>query len=158
MKTLSSAQLPKPHEILRRVFNTPDKVKALALEDGVSTNHAHKWLRGGESSAPSNLDRLCAEIFLATTFGPEGVRGAGLIADYVHEYLLTIIEQSASPYDGEHDRVLDSAALLREATEAVEALMTGKPSSATLKELVELRDKADEVISRLSITTTETQR
>jgi hypothetical protein len=155
MKTLRTAQLPKPHEILRRVFNTPEKVKALALELGLSTNHVHKLLRG---AASSDLDRLCAAIFLASTFGDDGVRGAGLIADYVHEYRLTIIEQSATPYDGEHDRVLDSSSLLREATEAVDALMTGKPSSETLKELVELRDKADEVISRLSITTTGVER
>lgn len=144
---LHTPTLPPPHEILARVFDTPDNVKRLARLNGVSDNHADKWLRGGESSSPSNLERLCKEIFLASRFD---LAGAGLIADYVREYYVTLVEMSATPYEGEHERVLDSAELLREASEAVDALLTGKPSQETLKELVELRDKAEAAISRLS--------
>ena len=105
---LRTCQLPPAHSILKRVFNTPEKVKELALACGVKTTHVHKWLRGGESSAPSDLDRLCKVIFLAATFGEEGISGAGLIADYVREYFLTIVEQSATPYADEQDRVSNS--------------------------------------------------
>ena len=122
---LRTCQLPPAHSILKRVFNTPEKVKELALACGVKTTHVHKWLRGGESSAPSDLDRLCKVIFLAATFGEEGISGAGLIADYVREYFLTIVEQSATPYADEQDRVSDSSELLREATDAVNALVSG---------------------------------
>jgi hypothetical protein len=145
---LHTAALPPPHEILARVFDEPDKVKRLARLHGVSDNHADKWLRGGESSSPSNLERLCKEIFLASRFD---LKGAGLIADYVREYYVTLVEMSAEPYAGEHERVMDSAELLREASEAVDALLTGKPTPQTLKELVELRDKAEAAITRLSV-------
>lgn len=67
-KRLNTATLPPPHEILARVFDTPDKVKQLARTNGVSDNHADKWPRGGESSSPPNLERLCKEIFLASRF------------------------------------------------------------------------------------------
>jgi hypothetical protein len=137
---------------MRRVFNTPEKVKAYALEAGVSTNHVHKWLRGGESGAPSDLDRLCSAIFLATTFGPEGVRGAGLLADYVREYMLTIVEQSASPYADEEERRHDAMSLFGEAKDAVEALTLGKPTPETIRELVALRDAAEHAINRLCVT------
>lgn len=153
MPPLRTCQLPEPHEILRRVFNTPDKVKALALLCSVHTNTVHKWLRGGDSSAPSDLDRLCKAIFLATTFGEEGVRGAGLIAEYVREYFLIIIEQS-TPYNDHSELVSDAVVLLRLATWATDAMLTNQPIAETLDNLVKLRDKADEVINRLSIPTT----
>jgi hypothetical protein len=146
---LQTAALPPPHEILARVFNDPDRVKRLARLNGVSDNHADKWLRGGESSSPSNLERLCKEIFLATRFD---VRGAGVIADYVREFYLSLVEMSAEPYAGEHERVVDGTGLLREATEAVIALQTSQPTPEALKELVELRDAADAAITRLSVT------
>jgi transcriptional regulator with XRE-family HTH domain len=147
---LHTATLPPPHEILARVFNTPEKVRQLARCCGVSDNHAYKWLRDGDTGAPSDLDRLCKAIFLASTFGADGLKDAGLIADYVREYFVTLVEMSAEPYAGEHERVLDSAELLREASEAVDALLTGKPTSQTLTELVQLRDKAEAAITRLS--------
>jgi hypothetical protein len=146
---LQTATLPPPHEILARVFDSPDKVRKLARLNGISDHHADKWLRGGESSSPSNLERLCKEIFLATRFD---VRGAGLVADYVREFYLSLVEMSAEPYGGEHERVMDSADLLREATEAVIALQTSQPTPEALKELVELRDAADAAITRLSVT------
>lgn len=143
---LHTPALPPPHEILARVFDSPEKVKRLARLNGVSDNHADKWLRGGESSAPSNLERLCKELFLASRFD---LARAGLIADYVREYYVSIVEISAEPYTSEHERVVDSAGLLREAAEAVEALSLGRPTQETLKELVELRDKAEAAITRL---------
>jgi transcriptional regulator with XRE-family HTH domain len=146
---MHNAPLPPPHQILARVFNTPEKVKQLARTCGVSDNHAYKWLRDGGTGAPSDLDRLCRVIFLASTFGDDGMRGAGLIADYVREFYVQLQEMASSPYLTEHERVVDSAELLREAAEAVEALSLGKPTQQTLKELVELRDKAEAAISRL---------
>lgn len=144
---LQTAQLPPPYEILARVFDSPDKVKHLARLNGVSDHHADKWLRGGESSAPSNLERLCKEIFLASRFS---IEGAGLVADYVREYYVSIVELGAGGgYATERERVVDSAALLHEAAEAVEALSLGRPTPETLRELVELRDKAEAAISKL---------
>lgn len=146
---MRNAQLPPPHEIMARVFDTPDKVRRLARACGVSPNHAYKWLRDGGTGAPSDLDRLCRIIFLASTFGPDGVRGAGLIADYVREHFVSIVELGAGPYASDRERVVDSAELLRNAAEAVEALSLGKPTGETLQELVELRDKAEAAITKL---------
>ncbi|MDX6696068.1 MAG: hypothetical protein QOF02_3671 [Blastocatellia bacterium] len=147
MAQLRNCQLPPAHEILARVFDSPEKVKRLARTCGVSDNHAYKWLRDGGTGAPSDLDRLCRIIFLVTTWGD--MPGAGLLADYVREFYLSIQELDVQGYSCEHERVVDSAELLREAAEAVQALSLGKPSQETLKELVELRDKAEAAISRL---------
>ena len=146
----SNATLPPAHQILARVFDTPEKVRLLARCCGVSDNHAYKWLRDGGTGAPSDLDRICKVIFLASTFGPEGMKGAGLIADYVREFHVSLVELSAEPYQSDHERVVDSTSILREAAEAVEALSLGRPTPETVKELVELRDAAELAISRLS--------
>jgi hypothetical protein len=145
----SNAQLPSAHEILARVFDTPGKVRQLARCCSVSDNHAYKWLRGGETGAPSDLDRLCRIIFLASTFGADGMRGAGLLVYYVREFFDALVELSAEPYQSEHERVVDSTSILREAAEAVEALSLGRPTREALKELVELRDAAELAITRL---------
>ena len=145
----SNANLPPAHQILSRVFDTPEKVRQLARCCGVSDNHAYKWLRDGGTGAPSDLDRLCKVIFLASTFGTDGMKGAGLISDYVREFYVSLVELSAEPYASEHERVVDSTDILREAAEAVEALSLGKPTPEAVKELVELRDKAEAAISRL---------
>jgi hypothetical protein len=145
----SNSNLPPAHEIMARVFDTPDKVRQLARCCGVSDNHSYKWLRDGGTGAPSDLDRLCRIIFLASTFGADGMRGAGLIADYVREFYVSLVELEAEPYACEHARVVDSTEILREAAEAVEALSLGKPTPEAVKELVELRDKAEAAISRL---------
>jgi hypothetical protein len=145
----SNANLPPAHEIMARVFDTPDKVRQLARCCGVSDNHAYKWLRDGGTGAPSDLDRLCKVIFLASTFGAEGMKGAGLIADYIREFYVSLVELSAEPYASEHERVVESTQILREAAEAVEALSLGKPAPEAVKELVELRDAAEAAISRL---------
>lgn len=146
----SNANLPPAHEILARVFDTPDKVRQLARCCSVSDNHAYKWLRGGESGAPSDLDRLCKVIFLASTFGADGMKAAGLLVYYVREFFDSLVELEAEPYSSEHERVIDSTEILREAAEAVEALSLGRPTPETVKELVELRDAAELAITRLS--------
>jgi hypothetical protein len=146
---LRTSPLPPAHELMARVFDTPEKVRRLARCCGVSDNHAYKWLRDGGTGAPSDLDRLCRIIFLASTFGADGTKGAGLVADYVRQYYVAIVEMSAEPYASEHERVVDSAELLREAAEAVQALSLGRPTPETLKELVELRDKAEAAMTRL---------
>jgi hypothetical protein len=146
---LSNAKLPPAHQIMARVFDTPEKVRQLARCCGVSDNHAYKWLRDGGTGAPSDLDRLCKVIFLASTFGSDGMKGAGLIADYVREFHVALVELSAEPYASDHERVVDSTDILREAAEAVEALSLGRPTPETLKELVELKDAAEAAISRL---------
>jgi hypothetical protein len=145
----SNANLPPAHELMARVFDTPDKVRRLARCCGVSDNHAYKWLRGGETGAPSDLDRLCRIIFLASTFGAEGMKGAGLLVYYVREFYDALVELSAEPYHSEHERVVDSTSILKEAAEAVEALSLGRPTPEALKELVELRDAAEMAITRL---------
>lgn len=145
----SNANLPPAHQIMARVFDTPEKVRQLARCCGVSDNHAYKWLRDGGTGAPSDLDRLCKVIFLASTFGTEGIRGAGLIVHYVREFFDALVELSAEPYQSEYERVVDSTEILREAAEAVEALSLGRPTPEAVKELVELRDKAEAAISRL---------
>jgi transcriptional regulator with XRE-family HTH domain len=145
----SNANLPPAHEILARVFDTPDKVRQLARCCGVSDNHAYKWLRDGGTGAPSDLDRLCKVIFLASTFGADGMKGAGLIVHYVREFFDALVELSAEPYQSEHERVVESTQILREAAEAVEALSLGRPTPEAVKELVELRDAAEAAISRL---------
>jgi hypothetical protein len=146
---MRNCQLPPAHEIMARVFDTPDKVRQLARCCGVSDNHAYKWLRDGGTGAPSDLDRVCKIIFLASTFGSDGMKGAGLIADYVREFYVLLVELGAEPYQNEHERVFDSTQLLREAAEAVEALSLGRPTPEAVRELVELRDKAEAAISRL---------
>lgn len=145
----SNANLPPAHEIMSRVFDTPDKVRQLARCCGVSDNHAYKWLRDGGTGAPSDLDRLCKVIFLAFTFGTDGMKGAGLIVHYVREFFDSLVELTAEPYSSEHERVIDSTEILREAAEAVEALSLGRPTPETVKELVELRDAAELAITRL---------
>lgn len=145
----SNANLPPAHQIMARVFDSPEKVRQLARCCGVSDNHAYKWLRDGGTGAPSDLDRLCRIIFLASTFGADGMKGAGLIVHYVREFLDTLIELSAEPYHSEHERVVDSTSILKEAAEAVEALSLSKPTPEALKELVELRDAAELAITRL---------
>lgn len=147
MATLRNCQLPPPHEIMARVFNSPEKVKRLASTCGVSANHAYKWLRDGGTGAPSDLDRLCKIIFLVTTWGD--MQGAGQLAEYLREFFITVQELDVQAYSCEHERVVDSAELLREAAEAVQALSLGKPTPETLKELVELRDAAEAAITRL---------
>jgi len=52
-------------------------------------------------------------------------------------------------YHDEHSRVVDSAELLQEAAEAVEAPSLGRPTQQTLRELIELRDKDEAAITRL---------
>jgi hypothetical protein len=146
---MTNTELPPAHEIYARVFNAPEKVRRLARLHGVSVNHAYKWLRGGESSAPSNLERVMREMFLASTFGDEGLRDSGLMADYLREVHVSTVEMSAEPYADERERVGEAVEILREASEAVEALSLGKPTPETVKELVELRDKAEAAISRL---------
>jgi transcriptional regulator with XRE-family HTH domain len=146
----SNANLPPAHQIMARVFDTPDKVRQLARCCGVSDNHAYKWLRDGGTGAPSDLDRLCRIIFLASTFGPDGMKGAGLIVHYVREFFDSLVELTVEPYQSEHERVIDSTEILREAAEAVEALSLGRPTPETVKELVELRDAAELAITRLS--------
>ena len=146
----SNANLPPAYQIMARVFDTPEKVRQLARCCSVSDNHAYKWLRDGGTGAPSDLDRLCKVIFLASTFGAEGMKGAGLLVHYVREFFDVLVELSAEPYSCEHDRVVDSTEILREAAEAVEALSLGRPTPETLKELVELRDAAEMAITRLS--------
>ena len=145
----SNANLPPACWIMAQVFNTPEKVRQLARCCGVSDNHAYKWLRDGGTGAPSDLDRLCKIIFLASTFGADGMTGAALISGYVGEFYLSLVELSAEPYSSEHERVVDSTEILREAAEAVEALSLGKPTPEAVKELVELKDKAEAAISRL---------
>ena len=145
----SNANLPPACWIMAQVFNTPEKVRQLARCCSVSDNHAYKWLRDGGTGAPSDLDRLCKIIFLASTFGPDGMSGAALIADYVREFHVSLVELSAEPYQSEHERVVDSTEILREAAEAVEALSLGRPTPEAVKELVELKDKAEAAISRL---------
>lgn len=134
---------------MARVFDTPEKVRQLARCCGVSDNHAYKWLRDGGTGAPSDLDRLCKVIFLASTFGAEGMKGAGLLVHYVREFFDSLVELTVEPYSCEYDRVIDSTEILREAAEAVEALSLGRPTPETVKELVELRDAAELAITRL---------
>ena len=45
--------------------------------------------------------------------------------------------------------MVDSTDILREAAEAVEALSLGRPTPEAVKELVDLKDKAEAAISRL---------
>lgn len=149
-KLPETPSLPAPHTIMARAFDTPDKVRALAREMGVSPNHAYKWLRGGGTGAPSDLDRVCKMIFLAATFGEDGMRGAGLIADYFREFYVALVEMSAEPYGSDRERVADGTELLREAADAVEALSLGKPNDETVTQLVRLRDMAEQAINRLS--------
>jgi hypothetical protein len=149
---LNTATLPQPHEILSRVFNTPEKKRALARVNGIRVESVHRWLRDGGTGERSNLDRVVVEMTLAVReFGPEGRRAAGLVADYLREVFISLVEEDAEPYSDEHERVIDSAELMREANEALDAMLTGKPTPETLKELVELRDKCEAVITRLSI-------
>lgn len=141
-------QLLQPHEVMALVFDTPRKRAVLARRMGVSDNHVDKWCRDGGTGAPSDLDRVIKLMQTASDLGtPEDV---SLIAGCVETHARAIRDAGAAPYSCEHERVLDSAELLREATEAVDALMTGKPSPGAVRELVELRDKADAAITRLS--------
>src|SRR4051794_2802642 len=108
---LRNCQLPPEHEILNRVFNTPEKKKRLANEVlFCEVTHVHKLLRG---AARSDLGRLCAAITLAASFPDEtwehegeSLRRAGLLADYVREHYTTIVEENALPYADEHERVV----------------------------------------------------
>ncbi len=159
---MRNCNLPPEHEILARIFNTPTKIKRLADEVlGCHVNHVHKLLRG---AARSDLGRVCAMITLAASFPDESweaeganLQRAGLLADYAREHY-TILQEIASPtYSTERDRVLGSMEILKEAQEAVEALALGKPTTEVIRELVELRDKAEQAITRLSAEPTVTK-
>lgn len=155
MNQLRTQALPPEHEILSRVFNTPDKKKRLAHEVyGCEVQHIHKILRG---EVRSDLGRVCAAINLAATFPDESwepagasLYRAGILADYVREFYILILEMEAAPYAGEHDRVVSAMDILRESQQAIEALALGKPASETLPKLVQLRDVCEMAITRLS--------
>jgi len=155
--TLRNCQLPPESEILTRVFNTPEKKRRLANEVlFCEVQHVHKILRG---AVRSDLGRVCAAITLAATFPdeswePEGesLRRAGLLADYVREHYLLIVEMDSPPYSSERDRVAHSLDILREAQQAVEALSLNKPTAETLTQLVKLRDITEQAITRFSNT------
>ena len=137
-----------PHEVMALVFDTPRKRAALARRMGVSDNHVDKWCRDGGTGAASDIDRVVKVMQCASDVGTAS--DVALISGCVHTHSIAIQNAGAAGYGSEHERVMDSAAILREATEAVDAMMTGKPTPATLKELVELRDKAEAAITRLS--------
>jgi hypothetical protein len=151
---LRNCNLPPGFEIYARVFNTPEKKRRLAHEVlGNTTTHVDKILRG---AVRSDLERVCATIHLATTFPDEAwerpgtnIQRAGLLADYPREFYLFTTEPDTHAYHCQEERTVDAVAILSEAKDVVEALAFGKSSRETLKELVELRDKADEAIARL---------
>jgi hypothetical protein len=146
--SLHTEPLLKPHEVMAQVLDTPEKRKNFARRMGVSDNHVDKWCRAGGTGAPSDLDRVIKLMQFASDEGSS--EDVTLVAECVRLNAATILSARAEPYRSEHDRVVDSAGLLREASEAVDALMTGKPDRETLKELIELRDKTDAAINRLS--------
>ncbi len=104
----------------------------------------------------SDLGRVFASINLATTFPDEpweapgvNVQRAGGLGDYAREFYLYVTEPDTLAYHSQEERTADALSILSEARDAIEALSLNLPSQETLKELVELRDKADAVISRL---------
>ena len=151
---MPKAQLPPDFEIYARIFNTPEKITRFANEVlGVSRNHASKILRG---EVRSDLGRVCAAITLASSFPDErwersgaNLQRAGMLADYAREHYVLIQELNSPAYRNEHERVADSAVLLKEAVDAVNALQLGATPQDTLKELVELRDAAEAAMARL---------
>lgn len=121
----------------------------------VSADYVRRWRREPLSDdAPtgsgqrSPLDRVCDLIDAIFLANPQG---ACLIVHHVKEHYDQLIETHAGAGFGSclHDRNVAAANLLRESIEAINALNVEGITTHTLKELVEMRDAVDDVISRV---------
>lgn len=141
-------------DTLRRAI--PDgAAKIVANRLGVSAPHVRRWRRQPESDeAPlasgqrSPLDRVLDLIDASFLVSPAG---AAFIVDHIGGHYHDLVRASIDP---DHwDKRSETADLLRETTEAVNALNLDAPESVTIQELVEARDAIDRALQHLRIRT-----
>lgn len=121
----------------------------------VTADYVRRWRREPTSDeAPlasgqrSPLDRVCDLIDAIFLANPQG---ACLIVEHVRAHYNALMETHAGAgFNGcAHERAVATATLLRETTEAVNALGVEGVTNHTLTELVEMRDATENVIARV---------
>lgn len=110
-----------------------------------------RWRRRPESDdAPlstgqkSILDRFCAFLDAVFIVNPKGV---ALIIEFINEHYRQLVNTHAPVLPTHNDRARQSSEVLREAVDVVDKLNLEGCSAATIIELVELRDKAEQTIA-----------
>ncbi len=135
---------------LRRAI--PDRAaKAVAFRLNVSADHVRRWRREPLSDdAPlssgqrSPVDRVCDLLDAVFLVSPSG---AAYIVDHVAAHHQSLLQASLDP---EHwDKRADTADLLRETIDAVNALNLDAPDEETITELVEAKTAIDQVLTRI---------
>lgn len=137
-------------EVLERAIRRHDTERVAKILN-VSGDYVRRWRREPVSDeAPlasgqrSPLDRVCDLIDASFLTNPMGTAS---IVEYVQNHYQALLETHASEQlNNCKARALTSANLLKEATEAVNALTVEGANENTLQELIEMRDAADRAI------------
>ena len=145
----------KSWEILQIAIPRKSTERAAQLLN-VSADYVRRWRREPTSDeAPlatgqrSILDRICDLLDVVFLVNPQGV---GFIVEYINGHYQQLIKTHAPALPDHKCCARESADLLKEATEAVNSLNLSGATIETLRELIELRDRADNAIA--SVTTT----
>jgi hypothetical protein len=123
-------EILQPHERLKRVFNTHDRIQRLAIRFGLGDNIG-KWFRewrGLGSGHPSPVQRVRDIIDEALLIDPSGA-GARLIADDAPDYLESLMDARESDHV---NSFAEARQLFKEVDEALQAMPecfeTARPS------------------------------
>lgn len=137
-------------DTLRRAI--PDgAAKAVAMRLRVTANHVRRWRREPLSDeAPlatgqrSPLDKILEFLDAVFLVSPTG---EALIVDHINAHHQSLLDASLDPETW--DKRAHTATLLRETTEAVNALNLDASDETTLQELSEARSAIDQAIKQL---------
>lgn len=142
-------------EILAKVIRRHDTERVAQILN-VSADYVRRWRREPVSDeAPlasgqrSPLDRVCDLIDAAFLVNP---LDASLIVEYVIAHFQRLLKTHAVELPTHRERAHASANILKEATEAVNALNLNGVNNDTLAELIQLRDIADKTIAQCRAT------
>lgn len=143
-------------QILEKVIRRQDTERVAQLLH-VSGDYVRRWRREPVSDeAPlasgqrSPLDRVCDLIDATFLTNPTATV---FIVEHVNNHYDALLETHASEQlNNCKTRALTSANLLKEATEAINALTVEGVNQHTLHELIEMRDAADRAIKSVRAT------
>lgn len=149
--------LPHPNEFLRDVIPSR-QVHFIAQNFFVHADTIRRWRRRPSTrqerrqpgpigtGAASPLDRVCHLIRLIASYD---FKLAGQVAEYPRLYYLGLTEECGSEgFGDERARTEANLKLLDEATDAVKAMSLVGITLETLREQIELRDVAQQMIVR----------
>lgn len=97
------------------------------------------------SGAPSPLHRCCDLLRFVASYDP---MAAGRLAIYPSLYYQALVEETGEGFSDDRACASANAKLLKEATDAINAMSLHGACPETLHEQIELRDKASLMIAR----------